>query len=100
MLPLNTVIERGKIDFMKNFRKHLAALLDHPTYGPWLYGGGIILAFAIPWLLLPEDFFLRTIEFYMGAATLFLVVICCLGIWKEIQRHRGSKITKNPLKGS
>jgi hypothetical protein len=85
---------------MKNVRKHLVALLDHPTYGPWLYGGGIFLAFGIPWMFLPEGFFLRTIEFYMGAATLFLVVICCLGIWQEMRRSRGSKMTKNPLKRS
>jgi hypothetical protein len=85
---------------MNNVRKRLVALLDHPTYGPWLYVGGIILPFAIPWLLLPEAFFIRTIECYLGAASLFLVVICCLGVWKEIQRPRDSRIIKHSLKES
>jgi hypothetical protein len=49
------------------------------------YGGGTFLAFLVPWLLLPEAWFIGVVLFYLAAATVLFLVICGLGVWQDLQ---------------
>ena len=62
-----------------------------PLYSSLVYGGGTVLAFVIPWLLLPEVWFIRVVVSYLGASVLLLLVVCGLGIRRDLMQSRPSR---------
>lgn len=55
-----------------------------------VYGAGIVAAFLVPWLALPENWFLRVALLYVALALGTLLVICILGMWRQLFEGRKS----------